>query len=529
MRMRALAILALLLGACAPYQTRNDFQSARRDVSRGGPQASKIANDILANLNDIPPAMVGEALDTLIAIPDPEGERAVLEASTRPQFQAPEYREKILRRLLGSDSQQARDFVLKEIKAKPDLMNDPTILSWVVAKDPPGASELVLAHVQKNPASLNEQTINYFGTKRYTPSIPVLLSSIDSGKNADLCLKTLAQMGDPKADAAILSIAQKESPVQMRAIQALPEMKDPDRRKEAESVLEGMWKNNPPGEMKTTALTGLAKMRGQDPLELEREAAFPMANVQGDLAVNSLEDRAAKRDMISPEPVKPAVTPVQPVVTQPTVVPTRPVQPSQPQVVQPAQPSKPVVTAPRNEPAHTQPAKPDAKKDQVAVRTDDKTKPADKKDEKRDDKKIAATDNKPRKPDPKDEPPPLDQRASDAYRERISNLFADTFGDGGSQVLRRIQDSLFTYSESNSTAAEFMVRSYRKRYGGSDTAIRKMMARGLKQPDCMAAILNNIKTEYPTKEMQIYAISKLFALQRWQSQVVLELSQETQL
>ncbi|HNL00281.1 MAG TPA: hypothetical protein PKJ30_04185, partial [Leptospiraceae bacterium] len=85
MRMRALAILALLLGACAPYQTRNDFQSARRDVSRGGPQASKIANDILANLNDIPPAMVGEALDTLIAIPDPEGERAVLEASTRPQ------------------------------------------------------------------------------------------------------------------------------------------------------------------------------------------------------------------------------------------------------------------------------------------------------------------------------------------------------------------------------------------------------------------------------------------------------------
>jgi len=128
-----------------------------------------------------------------------------------------------------------------------------------------------------------------------------------------------------------------------------------------------------------------------------------------------------------------------------------------------------------------------------------------------------------------DQAPPLDERAAAAYRARLGNIFDEAFGDGAGPILKRIQDSLLTYSESNSSSAEFVIRSYRKRYGRSDVAIRKMLSRGLRQPDSLNAILTNIKTEYGSREMQIYALSKLLALQRWQSQVILELSQEIQL
>ncbi len=59
--------------------------------------------------------------------------------------------------------------------------------------------------------------------------------------------------------------------------------------------------------------------------------------------------------------------------------------------------------------------------------------------------------------------------------------------------------------------------------------IRKLLARGLRQPDSLGVVVSNIKAEYAGKEMQVYALARMFALQRWQAQVILELSQEVQL
>ncbi len=479
--------------------------------------------------------MLQEALDTLIALPDPDGGRAVLTAAGRPQFQDELSKGKIYKRLMNWDDPAAVDYVLKEMQARPQFVDEASV-QWLLQKDPEGAAGILLAQAQKD--GLTPPLISYFAQKRYTPSIPLLVSSIEKNQNTEACMKALADMRSPDADAAVLSMAQKDGPAQLRAVQALPDLQDASKKNEARTVLETMWKNNPPGELRTAALNGFAKMRGMNPSDLEREAAFPMAEIQGDLAAVTYEDQAKKRDLPGPanvqpsQPVTPAVVPAkptqpaqpaqpvrpaQPLVSQPTTPQTQPIRPAQPAVQPAIQPQKP---SPRNEVA-SKPA------DKPAVKPIDKpaaVKPTDKPAANPADKASAV------KPDPRDEPPPLDERAARAYREKIGNIFYDTFGDaGGSQVLKRIQDSLYTYSESNSTAADFVIRSYRKRYGGTDGAIRKMLARGLKQPDCVAALVNNIKTEYPSREMQIYALSKIFALQRWQSQVILELSQEVQL
>ncbi|HMU85813.1 MAG TPA: hypothetical protein PKC35_20870, partial [Leptospiraceae bacterium] len=67
------------------------------------------------------------------------------------------------------------------------------------------------------------------------------------------------------------------------------------------------------------------------------------------------------------------------------------------------------------------------------------------------------------------------------------------------------------------------------RYGGTDGSIRKLLSRGLRQPDCLGVVVQNVKAEYSGKEMQVYALARFFALQRWQAQVILELSNEVPL
>lgn len=492
--------------ACAPYSTRSD-------VVRDTPER------ILANLDQVPPALLQDALDTILHAPNPKGERYAMEAFRRRQFQDPVSQNKIIARLLQGETAESREFVLLQLKAKPELLNE-AVLAWLLDKEPAGTAELLVTQLKNpvcqnarvaeylvkkdipgtpdalfaaardKPSMLTPPVAQYFIDKRYAPFIPMIVSNIEKGENVDQNLKILSTMNSPEANTAVLDLARRDTPVRTQAMRVLPDIKEPEAREQAQVLLEQTWKTNEPGAVRSTALESYAQMRGVDPKDLERDRAFPMADVQADLSVNTL-----------PEKQEPKVQ--NRVVPRETVQPARPA----PQQTRP-QPQQAVVTP-----------RPDAKKTEPEKKTEPKN-----------ERKAEPVPQQPRTDSSGEKAPPLDERASAAYRNRIQNLMLDTFGEsGGPYVMRRIQDSLATYGESRSTSADFMIRSYRKRFGGSEAVIRQLLARGLRQPDSLGAVIASIKEEYPGKEMQVYAIARLFALQRWQAQVILELSSEVQL
>lgn len=521
-----LTVVAAVLSACAPYSTR-------QDVVRDTPQR------ILENLDQVPKPLLQDALDTILAAPNPKGETYAMEAYRRPQFQDSVSQNKIISRLLRGESPQSAEFILAQVKANPALLTA-EVADWLLKKDPAGAAEIVLSQIKSNavfqtpaaaeylvkkdlpgtpdvlfaaardkPALLTPPVAQYFVDKRYAPFIPMIVSNIEKGENVDQNLKVLSTMNTTESNNALLDLAGKDTPARPAVLRVLPDIKDTEARERAQTVLEETWKNNEPGPLRTTALEGYAAMRGLDPKELERDRAFPMAEAQGDLAVNTLADRA-----------QPSEQKTQPARVVPQDRGIQSVTPAPAPAVRPATPAAPAVPARTDK----QEAKTDKKTDAADKKSDKKAEKAEQKDQKK------LVEDKRAQPPADEAVPPLDERASAAYRQRLSNLFLDTFGEtGGPAVMRRMQDTLATYSESRSSSADFMIRSYRRRYGGSDAVIRKLLARGLRQPDSLGLVVQNIKAEYPSKEMQIYALSRLFALQRWQSQVIIELSQEVPL
>ena len=59
-------------------------------------------------------------------------------------------------------------------------------------------------------------------------------------------------------------------------------------------------------------------------------------------------------------------------------------------------------------------------------------------------------------------------------------------------------------------------------YGINESKAIELMQKGINVPGSLNAILKNIKQEYGSESMQVYALSRFFAIARWQAQVLIE-------
>ena len=129
-------------------------------------------------------------------------------------------------------------------------------------------------------------------------------------------------------------------------------------------------------------------------------------------------------------------------------------------------------------------------------------------------------DAKKEKPEAKPDPTTAEGRA---YRARVvETLSAVTPPNVARKLVRRIHNAFMSYADFNTPSAKFVIRSYRKAFGGDDAKIRRILSRGLNQPGSLGAVIRNIKAEYGSDEMRIYVIANLFALPRWQASILLE-------
>lgn len=113
--------------------------------------------------------------------------------------------------------------------------------------------------------------------------------------------------------------------------------------------------------------------------------------------------------------------------------------------------------------------------------------------------------------------------SSRAYRKTVSSLLAETMGASrGYSLEGRIHNALRSYSESDSSMSQFLIRSYRKNYKSDDASAVERMGRGLNEPGSLGAIVRNVQKEYRGSQMQTYVVTRMFDIPVWQAQLLME-------
>ncbi|MBI3395201.1 MAG: hypothetical protein HY042_05155 [Spirochaetia bacterium] len=488
-----MAVLMFVLGACSSYQKVDDFQSARDRIKNG--HASDVIREIMENWDKIPPGLQEEAIDTIAEVPGPQGFGALMEIFNKPN-------------------------ISKDLQKR--------ITAQMVRRDDPEAVDFLFDLATKDPDFLTDNVMAFFGSRKVTKAVPMLSKAAAAGR-ADKAVPALQQMGTPESEAAILEMAAKsDHPARQRALDALPSVKDPasqDKKaeviraiikpgsKEPEAVvsaavsaagtlpykqesygaLEDYYRNIQKPELKDKAKSSMSQMAGLDAYFVEREAMMRLADMQSSLAVMHAS--------------------LKPAVTQGPSTNARSMQ-------QPFDPGPGKVQGPVTQPSKQTP-------DKTADKTTDK-RPV-----------TQRTEPDTRKPDAKKEPKPQEQeikttrpmRRYDAnYNAHVADVLLESMPEEDVIALRnRVNNVLLSYSEGSGGTADFMVRAFRKEFRIGEADARAAMAKGLRYPGSLSAIIRNVVEEYDGDDMRVYALASLFSIPRWQAALLLDLTKSGKL
>lgn len=109
------------------------------------------------------------------------------------------------------------------------------------------------------------------------------------------------------------------------------------------------------------------------------------------------------------------------------------------------------------------------------------------------------------------------------YRDRLNRAMAQALGDDARLVAQQIHNALLAYRQSDAPSSEFVLRSYRKQFDGSDAEQRTRLEQGLNLPGSLSIVVWNVIEEYPTDALRTYALAELFAIKRWQATILIDL------
>ena len=517
----SLVFIAGLGAACAGFQTSDDFAESERRAEQG--KATEEAKAIRENLDDIPEKHYARTVETLKKNKSPEAGKLLKELIEDSRFK--KEKQKILHALIERDEKGAPEFVARKVGADERLFSKKAA-SYLIKKDPPGSPELIKERVDKDKSNLTpeaeeylirkdppgtpvtfrqiaeedegrvtEPMVEYFGQKKYQPAIPVIKSILDHGKFIVTAIKALKNMGDIKLRNYFFSIAEKKGhPARLPMLKELAQEKDEGVRQETTRTmgkivkdykteeekavlisldslpnlpysdevyeeLKTVYRDSPNREYRLRALNAMSKMKKVDPYLLARDIQV------------SLIDYQAKFAGIQPEPPR-AIEEKKPVVL-----------PEDKEEVEEVKPEPRIKKKERR----------------IVRRRNVRTRPANLR-------------------------PGRYPRTSAAYRSTLMGHLQSNMGEREATALfRRINNALKHYSDSSNTASRrFVLRSYKKEFGGDDQNSARLLGRGLYHPGSLHAILKNILREYKSAPMRRYALSELLSIPRWQALILLE-------
>lgn len=485
-------LIALLLSQCTSLKTMDDFRRAREKANRG--DGREVVSNIMGDIDDVDPSMHGVAIDTVAVVDGPEARDALFRMLDKPALRSPDTRRRIL--------------------------------SHLIRRDEPGTVDELYERSRRNPSSLTGEVVEYFGMRRYTPAIPDIKRMVDDGRFVKEGIRALSMMREGDAEKFVLSIANNERhPGRPTAIQSLPRLMHPYYKKNARGMIRQLI-SQPPGSsgkeeylaalhaagglgmqedlfetlkeihtkspdpaVRSQALESMARMKGVDSYLMARDLRLPLAEKQsllslwkGEQGNNDNADRSSRstyRRRVSRYDNNERSS-------------RRKSRPTTRERRQAREKNRTATALPGGEPSPDIPG--------PGSRT-------------------VAEEEQGGKAIP-DEPSDAEGRA---YRAKVmETLMTVTPPKIASDLSRRVHNAFMSYADFNTPSAKFVIRSYRKAYGGDDAQIRRLLARGLNQPGSLGAVIRNVKTEYGSDAMRVYVIANLFALPRWQASILLE-------
>ncbi|MCB1169721.1 MAG: HEAT repeat domain-containing protein [Leptospiraceae bacterium] len=465
-------ILMSALASCGGPGIREPefYDQAEKMIQEGNGQ--EVASQILENSAEIPAEQKDRAIDLLDSLGPEKGRDALMGLYNRPGFNEPARREAIVARLLKREDGITADFLRTRVLQDPDLYNS-VVGSYMLRQGDAASARFFVAMAEKDRSILNGEMANLFGTHKTVEAVPLLKYMAENSVDPADAFDALTAIKDGGAAEYVLqSAADANHPSRLYAVRYLPQLG-----------------NN---ELTVPVLRSIVLNYRSENTEILHQAMESLGETEySDESYNAL-----KRVFLNVDSTETQAA---------AIVAMARMRDMEPQAL----------LEELKEEARKQPPE-ETKKPEVAVVT------------------------KPDRPEPRPRPPrkttetkirpgqysklPYSKAQSARYVKMLGQVLGENLGSAPARnTMGQIHNSFRSYSESSTQSSKFFVRSYMRYYSINESKALELMKEGINVPGSLNAILSNVRREYGNESMQVYALSRFFAIPRWQSQVLLEL------
>lgn len=469
--MAGLILMSALASCSGPGVKEPEFYDQAEQMIQEG-NGEEIAQQILENSAEIPREQKDRAIDILDKLGPEAGRDALMRLFNGPGFDARPQKEAIVAKLLKRDDGITADFLRSRIQQDPDLYNS-VVGSYMLDQGDEASGRFFVAMAAKDRSILNGEMANLFAQHRLEEAVPLLKymaeNSVDPGDAFD-ALTTIKEGG--AAEYVVQSAADPNHPARLYAIRYLSQLDNNDLtvpvlrsivlnyKSENTEILHQAMESLGETEYSDESYNALKTVfLNVESTETQAAAIVAMARMR-DMEPQALLDELKKQAETRKEEKK--------------------------------EPEATVVTKP--EPAVTPRPRPEKRPAPTRVTPGQYGKL------------------------------PYTKAQSQKYLRMLGQVMGENMGsDPARNLMGQINNAFRSYSDAGSESAKFFERSYARYFGIDEAKARELLGEGINVPGSLNAILRNIKAEYGSESMQVYALSRFFAIPRWQSQVLIQL------
>ncbi len=453
-------------------------------------------------------------------------------------------RRAIVQNLSGSSNPAAAD-ALGEILNLEDVLSNAKLKYEVVQalknQESDRSTEVLHQNVRKRTLFMDEELLNYFVNKKYRPAADSIIENIEAGYDPVKGMDALVSLGGERAEAYLLSVARdKDHPANLVALEKLSEMGETRGSRDLIlSILKKARTSTEPGlpfaldsivkwgydkeiwdlmdrlrisaedaKLKRMVTDTMFRMKKDTSHLSEGERHMPLAYYQAGMSL-WFED-SYKQLLPLPE-IKEEVSATNAATSGQTL--------QESYIPDEAENEKKDDS--EKEIFDSQPNK--AKKDSAVhpVKSTARNPVKKKKSSSRRNKKNVKITGK------SFSTIKTRYKSRNVYRDAVYSTLINSMGEErGRTLYYRINNALQAYSEDSSLIASFLNRSYQRKFNTDEKKSRELIGEGMSRPGSLGAIVDNLRREYKGNKLQIYALASIFNIPRWQSELIIELTEE---
>ena len=464
-----IALLSLILVQCAgpSVQEPEFYDQAEQMIQEGA--GEEVANQILENSAQIPDSQKDRAIGLLDSMGEESGRDALMKLYGSEGFSGKAEKEAIIARLLKRKDTITADFIRSRIKQSPDLYNS-VVGRYMVQQGDKASAQFFVSMAEKDRSILNGEMARLFAEHGIVESVPLLKYMAENSVDPAAAFDALSRIKEGGAAEYLMqSAADTNHPSRLFAIRYLPQLNDNDL---VVPVLRSIVLNyrNENTEILLQAMESLGETEYSDESYNALKKVF--------LNMDSTEVQAA------------------------AIVAMARMRDMEPQAL----------LEELKDEATRETKKPVEKEPEVAVVTEPKVRP----------------EPQPRPTVTRIRPGnyaklPYTEAQSKRYMRLLGQVLSENVGsDSARNLMGQMHNAFRSYAESDTQSSQFFRRSYMRYYGIDEAKALELMGKGINVPGSLNAVLRNVKKEYGSESMQVYALSRFFAIPRWQAQVLIQ-------